>query len=177
MEGKLWRQFINGEYQAFDFLYKQYHSKMYKFGIRYCKNEELVKDCVQEVFMYIYDSKNNKKVPDNVGAYLNKCLRNLIFKKMESEKRQWSCLDNVVSTMFLIDCCEKEQILLEDREKKKQKMNQALSMLTNDQKQLLLLKYCEGVSYREISKALKIKEDSAKKQVYRLLKRIRIKTG
>ena len=82
-------------------------------------------------------------------------------------------IDENYSKLFVIDCCEKEQIEEEQQHEKLASLNTVLATLSSKQKEIIHLRFYNGASYREISNTLLIKEDSVKKQVYRILKKIR----
>lgn len=65
-----WQRFIQGDQEAFRSLYDVYVNSLFSYAIRYCADEEIVKDSIHDLFvdLHRYRSRLNPNV--NVKAYL-----------------------------------------------------------------------------------------------------------
>jgi RNA polymerase sigma factor (sigma-70 family) len=74
----LWKGIKAGETKVFHELYVQYSDILYSFGFIYSKEEELIKDCIHDLFVDLY--KYHKKLSDsnNIRNYLFKSLKRKI---------------------------------------------------------------------------------------------------
>ena len=75
-----WQSFLEGDDNAYAWLYSQYVQQLYQYGCRFTTDTEMVKDCVQDVFVNIYRQKGKySSPPANIKIYLMSSLRNSIF--------------------------------------------------------------------------------------------------
>ena len=75
-----WQSFLKGDDDAYAWLYSRYVQQLYQYGCRFTTDTEMVKDCVQDVFVNVYRQKDRySSPPDNVKIYLMSSLRNSIF--------------------------------------------------------------------------------------------------
>ncbi len=61
-DAELWSAFRQGDEAAFVDIYKTYVNKLYNYGTRFCRDHELVKDCLQDFFIYL--RKNRETLGD-----------------------------------------------------------------------------------------------------------------
>ncbi|MBS1565174.1 MAG: sigma-70 family RNA polymerase sigma factor, partial [Bacteroidetes bacterium] len=45
----MWEAFLGGDRQAYETIYRKHHASLYEYGMRKLDNEELVKDCLQDL--------------------------------------------------------------------------------------------------------------------------------
>ena len=76
--GELWIQLRKGDTGAYGSLVKLYYQDLFKYGSSFTRDEELVKDCMQDLFLSLW--KNRETIRDTafVKYYLLKSLRRLI---------------------------------------------------------------------------------------------------
>ena len=66
-----WQLFLKGDDDAYAWLYSRYVQQLYQYGCRFTTDTEMVKDCVQDVFVNVYRQKDRySSPPDNVKIYL-----------------------------------------------------------------------------------------------------------
>ena len=83
-----WQQFLLGDHDAFSWLYNEYVQMLFRYGLRFTSDSELIKDCIQELFVTIY--KNRKRLgtpPVNVKVYIFVSLRDNLFHALEKQSR------------------------------------------------------------------------------------------
>lgn len=59
----LWLQFKNGDRDAFAALYQKFIIPLIAYGTRLCPDRELLKDQIQELFVELWNSRENLSVP------------------------------------------------------------------------------------------------------------------
>jgi len=57
-EERLLVAFKEGSRTSFDQIYDQLYPSLYNYGYRLCQNEELIKDCIQKVFIDIWQKRD-----------------------------------------------------------------------------------------------------------------------
>ena len=174
----LWNNFRKGDKDAINDLYRKYSHKLYSYGIKISSEDELVKDCIQEVFIQLIEKSKSINITSGFQVYLFKSFRNKLFEELRKDKRNKHIL-----TFLPIETeqCEKshEQMIVDSEEQIviRRKLTSIINELSGHQQEIIYLKYTEGFSYEEISKMLSINIASARKLIYRTIKMIKEKLG
>ena len=50
----LWKRFLEGDSSAYSQIYNQTVQELFRYGLLYTSDRELVKDCIHDVFVKIY---------------------------------------------------------------------------------------------------------------------------
>jgi RNA polymerase sigma-70 factor (ECF subfamily) len=166
-EVEVWNAFNLGDERAFNFLYRVYTPVLYRYGLNLCQDEDLVKDSIQNIFIYLRSKRGNLSEINSVKGYLYKTLQNEIFK--EFKRRNIVFKQEYFELGFLVDFSPEIQFIAkEDAELRKSRFNSLLGELTKRQRQAILLLFEENLSYKEIANLLGLSDTkSARKLVYR----------
>ena len=168
-----WLKFKEGDKTAFESLYKMYIDDMYAYGLKISADKELVKDCIQEVFIDIYERRNHISEPRKIRFYILKALKHNIFGKLKKEKRKVQ-INTYTDFIFTTEYNAEDKKIDEEINGRKEKLlKKALQTLSSKQKEILYLRFSMGLTYPEISEIVKIDSTSVRKQVYRGLKKLR----
>ncbi len=168
----VWIRFKGGDLNAFQSIYDGFLQNLYAYGAKLAPGFELLDDCIQELFLEIYTHRQNLKDPENLEFYLLTALRRIIFHKLKKEKRFINLEENLTKSFLFemeMDNYENEDFKLE----KIEVVKSALTELNSSQREILYLKFYNNLSYNEIGELLGVRPDSAKKQVYRIIERLR----
>jgi RNA polymerase sigma factor (sigma-70 family) len=176
-EKRLLKAFKEGSQSSFDLIYNQLYTPLYNYGYRLCQNEELVKDCIQNVFIEIWQKRTSLGEIHALRYYLFKILRRKIFANLEQMSQAESKLkiaalsQNDFFLRFRTDKLETEHEVPEELVRK---LFRAISQLTARQKEAVMLKYYENLTYAEISDVMDLKDAKyARQLVYRALDELR----
>ncbi len=147
-----WKWMKEGNQEAFLNIYQDNYATLFAYGFSIACDKELTKDCIQEMFLEIWNSRvslNNDV--QNVRSYLCTWLRRKIsrsqsisIKEKFSEKSSANAEPNQL-------CYEELLVAFQETEEKKEKLTRALSHLTKKQLQIIRLKFFENLSYTEIA--------------------------
>uniref|UniRef100_UPI0032163AC9 RNA polymerase sigma factor n=1 Tax=uncultured Draconibacterium sp. TaxID=1573823 RepID=UPI0032163AC9 len=173
----LWKEFKNGNQLAFASIYNRYVDQLFKYATKLTSNRELVKDCIQEVFYDLYVRRLSLSNASNLKFYLLKSLKHTIFRKEQRERNILKLNKKIVPDFIVEYSFERELIETEIEEEKKQLVNDILKELSANQKEILYLRFMQELTYSEIAIITNISAESAKKQVYRTVKKIRQSLG
>jgi len=136
-------------------------------------DKDFVKDCIQDVFLDIYEHKSQLSIPKNINFYLFKALKRTLFRKLKKERKN-DGLNDLNQTYFATEYnIESETIDKEIEKRNKRIINLITKELTSKQQEILYLKFNKGFSYIEISEIVGIDHNSVRKQVYRAIKKLR----
>jgi len=167
----LWKRVKAGETQAFHDLYMQFADILFSFGLIYSKDQELVKDCIHDLFFDLYKYRRNLSDNDHIRNYLFKSLK----RKIQSP--QSGKLKLVFTNTFQEEKEQKASLSeaegLENQEENIENIRIATAKLSDRQREVLNLRFQVGLPYPEISKILDISVESVRTLVYRSVKTIR----
>jgi RNA polymerase sigma factor (sigma-70 family) len=77
---RLWKELIQGDDQALGQLMHLHYKALVNYGYKFVKDDEFVKDCIQDIFIDLWNSRTRVVEPDHVKAYLFVSLRRKIFR-------------------------------------------------------------------------------------------------
>ena len=72
------KKFALGDFNAFDALFKLYNKKLYHFALSLLKSSEDAEDVVQEVFVRIWQNRDNIKPGHSFKSFLFTIAYNII---------------------------------------------------------------------------------------------------
>ncbi len=172
-EDILWRQFKEGDQNAFYHLYDQYADRLYKYGCHFSKDKEFIKDCIHDLFLDIYKYRKRLSATDNIQFYLFRSFRRLIHKgqlrliPFNGEELNNSSNDPVELSI------EDFLIATESETENRKVLAEAMQNLSDRQRIGLSLKFEHNHSYPEIAEILGISVESARTIIYRAIKELR----
>ena len=172
----VWKEFRKGNMDAFQKIYNAFLDKLYAYGSKLTSDFSVVEDSIQELFLEIYTHRENLSETVNLEYYLLKAIRQIIFHRLKKENRFYS-LDELNSTIFNVNF-EIEKNRPDDIQQEKiELIKKSLDSLTPKNREILYLKFYRGLSYQQIGEMLDMQADSAKKQVYRVISRLKEDLG
>lgn len=171
----LWKAFKNGSESAFITIYKQYFQILYNFGRQLSGDPDLIKDCIQDVFITLRKSRKNLAEVSSIKAYLLKSIRHRIIRELKRSKRrnEWILLQAPLD--FQIEPST-ENLIIDRQFQEHQIMSiaNALTHLSNRQKEAIYYYYYNDLSYEEIKEVMGFSStEAARNLIYRSLSAIR----
>ena len=73
--------------EALSVLFLRHYDSLLHYGMRVKANRILIEECIQELFVYLFESASRLGQVQQVRAYLFKALRRRILEKIKREKR------------------------------------------------------------------------------------------
>ncbi len=185
----LYRRFLNGDEKGLEELLSLYEHGLLRFIYSYVKDEALAQDVLQEVFIQLYFKRTFKERDGaSLKTYIYKIARNKSLNAVKKRKRKKEISlefltekhapapesdggDSVSETAFsafLLKAPSPQESL--EKKQRDLAVHNALQRLKSDYKEVLILRYFDGLSPETIAKITKRKP----KQVYNLLARGRV---
>lgn len=81
----LWKRFL----ERFECVYPIYNrtvQDLFRFGLLYTSDKELIKDCIHDVFVKIHMNRAKLAPTDNIAAYLTVALKNTLFNALKKQQ-------------------------------------------------------------------------------------------
>jgi RNA polymerase sigma-70 factor, ECF subfamily len=150
----------NGDMKAFDIIYKKYSRRLYGFVFRYIKQDADTEEVVQEVFIKIWQSRENINIYSSFESFLFTIAHNATVNLLKKRATEQKYVEHVKSLQRIEETYE----LTDEIQYKElnQKFQGLLNELTPRQKEIFQLSREEGLSNEEISKKLGISVQTVK---------------
>lgn len=166
----LWKDFKNGDVDAYALIYQKYFFVLFNYGKKMCQDHDLIKDCIQELFIKIWNNRENLSETTSIKYYLFTSLRRKLLDVLRKPRVEMTS-DHDVDGAGLLDIPQDEE---EDGGiMQKDKVAQALNRLSQHQQKLLDLKFQKNLSNQEIAEELGISIQSVYNAVFKALRSIR----
>ena len=172
---EVWSRFRSGDQDAFSEIYQKFIDALFAYGCKMTRDRELVKDCIQDIFIDLQRLSPNLNHPEYIEFYLFKSLRNAIFHRFKETLKTDSLLIDEMAIFDLKFNNEQDDFDLESDQLRLEKLKTILQTLDPQKRELLFLKFSTGLNYAEIGLLLNMNSDTVKKQVYRTLDQLRKK--
>lgn len=165
-----WQEFLQGDENAYSWLYKTYIQLLYSYGLHFTMDGELIKDCIQEVFTKIYKNRKTLILPDNVRLYLLIALKNCLLNALNKQYR-YTDLESI--PFILSETVEDEFLSTEASKLQKEEVENILSILTPRQREIMYYRFVEEMDFDQICKIMDLNYNSAHNLIQRALKKVR----
>ena len=167
-----WQGFLSGDNESFMVLYNEYVSQLYNYGMRFTSNKELIKDCIQDLFLKLYENRKKLNPVENVKVYLYISMKNALFNlfKKELEYYQIDTIEPVFNIDFTVEneIIEKEYLF-----EQKKSIARMMENITPRQREVLYYRFIEELSYEEICVLMKMNYQSVRNLIHRTISKIR----
>ena len=174
-DSQLWQQLKNGSELALGKLIKKYFNLLQNYGYKFVRNEDFVKDCVQEVFVEIWSRRQNISQPDSVRAYLLSSVRKKILR--ESIRQKINADDEIINIENDLKFAEFSPELLiieqENTQETIKKVSGLLNSLPKRQREVIYLRFYQNLERDEIAHIMGVNSQSGSILLQAAVKTIR----
>ena len=174
-DSSIWEEYKNGNEEAFIYIYSKYVKSLYNYGCHHSNDRDMVKDCIQDLFISLKKTKTFGSV-DSIKPYLFKSLRREIIRAL-TKASKYSLKDDIHFFQKFDITLSWDQKMIEDQfvEERKQTLLKSVNHLTDKQKEAVLYYFYEGFSYDEISVIMDMTSaKTARKLIYRAIDSLRL---
>ena len=161
-----------GDENSFESLILGCQSKAYNIALRYLKNEEDAMDALQESFIKIYRHLNSFKEDSRLDTWVYRIVVNTcndILRKNSTRKTTDSIFrseDDKETVIEIPDSSGSPEEVF-DKKEKSEFIVACMDKLSQDQREIIILRDIQGFSYDEISEILKCSVGTVKSRINR----------
>ncbi len=162
LDVQLWKQLKNGCELSLGKLVKKYFNPLQNYGYKFVQDEDFVKDCVQEVFIEVWQRGERLTTPDSVRAYLLSSVRKRVLREGFRQKilREDTTI-NLENDWHSVELpYEWAMIQQENVELLTQKVKNMLSQLPKRQREAVYLQFYQNLEREEIAQIMDIHPQS-----------------
>lgn len=171
-------QLSRGNTEAFSQIYQRYYNNLLRYGLQIAVRKDVVEDVIQDFFIWLAENHKKAKSITNFEVYLFQSIKRNLRSKANIELRSKDSLERFLQKMEPIketaESSADQSIIQEETEAERQQLIQReLKNLPGHQREILYLRYYEGLSYQEISEILSISNQVARNFASRAIKTLR----
>ena len=171
------RRVQHGDVNAFELLVAAYEKNVFNVALQMVGNREDAQDIAQEAFLKAYNSLSSFRGDSKFSSWLYRIVSNvcLDFKRRQGRRPSSSLTveDDEGETLELdiADESQSPEALLE-RKLTREAVRRGLQELPDEQRQILLLREIQGLSYEEIGEAMGLEPGTVKSRIFRARKKL-----
>jgi RNA polymerase sigma-70 factor (ECF subfamily) len=158
------KKYINGDNYSFEVLLNRHKSRVFAFIMSKIKNKDLSEDIFQDTYVKVVNSLQKGKYNEE-GKFLPWVMRiahNLVIDHFRKQKKMHMVRSN--NDFDIFDVIKDDNINVDDRLIRDQifsDLRGLISLLPNDQKEVLMMRYFEEMSFKKIAEHFDISINTA----------------
>jgi RNA polymerase sigma-70 factor (ECF subfamily) len=159
---------LTGAHPAFEILVERYRNSIYALAFRMLRNHDDAADISQDVFFKAYEALGTFRKKSSFHTWLYRIATNSCINYLRKQNIQQEIEFATYHAASQADTLESlYKIELQDV------VNTAIDKLPEKQKATVILRVCEGLSHREVSKQLHCSVGTAKANYFHAIRNIR----
>ncbi len=163
-----WESLKAGNASVFEAIFKAHYGFLYIYGLRLLKDEDEIKECIQILFITIWERREYLGTTTSIRNYLLASLRRLILKRIKNQGNRVE----IGSEHFAIqtELSAEAKLILDQSDLDTLALLQScIEKLPERQKEALYLKFYGNQSFAEIAAIMNITTRAVYKLIYKAL--------
>lgn len=156
---------------AYTEVINKYSKSLFDFGIRFCQDEDVVKDCIQQMFLDLWNKGFDVNERETIKSYLLTAIKNRVIR----EKARWDKNERLDDDYdFNLEFGIETKLIIESTDRElADKVNKILNSLPSRQREVIYLKFYEGLDAGQISTVMSISRQSSHNLLQKAYQKIR----
>lgn len=145
---ELWIKVVEGDKDALSFIYTQHFPALFNYGMKIHADETIVKDCIHDLFVTLWFSRERLSITDTIRFYLLASLKRNIIRSLKPLYMPALFDQSMDKADFSTN---PEQIIMgrESEREQQQKLVKVINQLPRRQQEVLHLRYFQGLDTKE----------------------------
>lgn len=161
-----WGRLRSGEQHALAYFYEKYADVLLKYGLSVSYHRELIQDCVQELFIQIWNRRQNLSTPRSVKYYLISSLRRIIMDELGKGRLSTDAFPEDSLSLLEHERLDRAEI----EEYLNSRLIHAVRGLPARQQEVVFLRFFEKMSYEDISSLTGLDNQVLRNTIHRSIK-------
>lgn len=171
-ESVVWSKFKAGDRESFARIYQSYIGELLSYGYRVTSNRQLIKDSIQDVFLDLWQQRENLSDAASIKFYLFRALRNRILRNLSVQKDNASTGASLEDLLFDLPF-EQAWVDSEMQQEQIQRLRHAIDQLPKRQQEVIQLRFNQNFSLEEIAELMQISNQSVRNLLHRSISELR----
>lgn len=151
----IWTAFKQDDESAYVYIYQKYFAGLITYGSQFTKDDQLLEDCIQDLFIDLKKNKSNLTDKNSsIKLYLFKSLkRRIIEYRRKANRFMFEHVEEEKNFEIVLSI---ETLLIEKQVKDEQliQLRKAMEKLTGRQREVLYYLFYEELTYQEIQELM-----------------------
>jgi len=167
----------SGDYDAFTLLYNKYIQPLTQYGLKFMADLPAVEDCLHDVFVWVWANRQKLDMHTSVKSYLFKAVRTTMLHWMQKQNRlRGLSTGDEQGYLFELQLTPETLVLHNENQRQlRQQIESVLNVLTAKQKEVIYLRYYEGLNFEEIARNMNLSVKACYKLMGRAISILREK--
>jgi RNA polymerase sigma-70 factor, ECF subfamily len=161
-----------GDEQAFELLFRKFNVRLCIFANKFLNDPEEAQEVVQNVFVKIWEGREEIDPEDSLKSYIFKIVQNLSLNKLRRRK-----VESRYVEIYKLVYIEQQEISAHDSllaRELEESITHSIGKLPTECRKVFELSRIEGLKYREIADTLNISVKTVEAQMSKALRSLRI---
>jgi RNA polymerase sigma-70 factor (ECF subfamily) len=168
----LWQGTRNGDKDSFEQLFKYYYRFLIHYGLKHTTNESLLEDCVQELFLELWEKAAQTQIQSFRG-YLFQSFRFKLYRHLERIRKFETLMEKKdEDSNFTLS---KEDFIINDEEnsEKIQILKKSIGNLSKRQQEIIYLRFYQNLDYNDICEIMDLSYQVSRNLLYQSIKALK----
>ena len=172
-ECPVWRHFRSGDPGALGVIFNEHYDSLYFYGKKLIQDDDLVKDCVQNLFLKIWMTRHKLMAVESVRPYLLKSLRRHIADQVIARNRKTAMQVDFHGDFAITFSHEDFLVAMQASSEQRESLLRSLNSLPARQREAIFLKFYEDLEYARIAEVMTLNVQSVRNLIHQSLKTIK----
>lgn len=172
-DSSIWDLLKAGDIHALRMLYDCYADDLYTYGMMLNRDDDRVRDHIHDLFISLWNSRENITTPVSTKAYLMASFRRRMFDKGSKTESVTQLVESYEDISPGTEGPEELMISREIESLRQEKLSKAIGRLSARQQEILHMKYFQDMEYEEIGRIMELNYQSARNLLTRAIAALR----
>lgn len=169
-DSALMLRYKDGDTTAFEMLYRRHNDALYRYLLRLCLNQHTAEDLYQETWSKIIRSRNRYRPTAKFTTFLYRVAHNCFIDHLRRNKRH--NVEYVIDPDATADPTDEPDVLVE-KSKARERLETALLVLPDEQRDVFLLHEEAGLNLDAIAHVTGVSRETAKSRLRYAVKKLK----
>jgi len=169
-----WLRLQYHDEQALAAIIRKYYASLYNYAARFTQDDALTKDCIQEVFISLWQRRETAASILSPKYYLLRAVKNKVLKSLHQGDRKTTAISNHDEYEFFQEYSI-EKLIIDKQMSDEQAalLRKTLSQLSKRQHELIYLKFYQHLDHAQIAELMNISRQSVYNLLHETIQKLR----
>lgn len=159
-----------GDIRSFDFLFGKYYKDLVLFCKVFLKDQSHSEDIVQDIFVRLWENRENLKIDSSLKGYLMTSAKNNCFEELKHQEVVRNHQDYILYRNDVLDYDTEHYLLYTELN---ERLQEAMQKLPEDMRIIFEMNRFKNLKYREIAEKLNISVRTVENKISKTLELLR----
>src|SRR3954466_328109 len=163
---RLLNKLVKGNYNAFTKLYETNVRAATNYAFKFTDDIQVIEDSIHDVFVCLWNNRHKLEINYSFKGYLFKCVRTSVLRKIQQREKVVLLNEAGEEDAFSFFISGEEKYIDTETDSiLRERMASVVGLLTSKQKEVIYLRFYQGLSFDEIAANM----DLTTKACYKLM--------